>query len=261
MYQCIYSTINSSPFESDHKCDTLNAELQIRTNRSSNTLPNWRVDGSKYGCGPPRISGSGCWPGLEPNGPVFEVYRRSTGGSLAPVANTRSVACGQFLFTCNAMECGTAGGMMPLLKHFLHIEQYIAGEPGLMHLVKYILPIKLWIVGEPGLMPLFKYFQHIELWILGELEACYHLQNAYRSIDETRNGLSNSTPGTLSSAYLLLLFIVVLILNVLLLLHLFVLFVFVYTGNSVPTVFFWPNSIIVSLHVFYSYWWIGPETT
>ena len=80
----------------------------------------------------------------------------------------RPDAWGQFLLTCNAMERGRAGGMMPLVKYFLHIELWIAGEPGLMPLVKYFLNIKLWIAGEPELMPRVKYFLHIELWIVGE---------------------------------------------------------------------------------------------
>jgi len=37
-----------------------------------------------------------------------------------------------------------------------------------MPLVKYFVHIELWIAGEPGLMPLVKHFLHIELWILGE---------------------------------------------------------------------------------------------
>jgi hypothetical protein len=80
----------------------------------------------------------------------------------------RPDAWGQFFLTCNAIECGGAGGMMPLVKYFLHIELWIVGEPELMPLVKYFLRIKLWIRGEPGLMPLDKYFLHIELWIVGE---------------------------------------------------------------------------------------------
>jgi len=32
-----------------------------------------------------------------------------------------------------------------------------------MPLVKYFLHIELWIAGEPGLMPLVKYFVHIKL--------------------------------------------------------------------------------------------------
>jgi len=75
------------------------------------------------------------------------------------------------------MECGKAGGMKPLVEYFLHIELWIAGEPGLMPLVKYFLYIKLWIAGEPGLMPLVKYFLHIKLWFTGESEACYLWQD------------------------------------------------------------------------------------
>jgi len=85
----------------------------------------------------------------------------------------RPDAWGQFYLTCNAMEHGRARGMMPLVKYFLHIELWIAGEPGLMPLVKYFLPFKLWIAEETGLMPLVQYFLHIELWIVGESDACY----------------------------------------------------------------------------------------
>ena len=148
---------------------------------------------------------------------------------------------------------------MPLVKYFLHIELWIAGEPGLMPLVKYFLHIKLWIAGEPGLMPLVKYFLHIELWIVSKSEACYLWQHLYRSSHETREGRSYWTPDALWGPYLLLLFIVVLLLDVLLLLFL-VLFVLVNTGNSVPAVFLWPSRVIVSLHVSFSFRWFGPET-
>jgi len=51
------------------------------------------------------------------------------------------------------------------------------------------------------------------------------------------------------------------LLLVLLLLLLFVLFVLVNnTGISVPAVFLWPNIVIVSLHVSFSFRWFGPET-
>jgi len=42
----------------------------------------------------------------------------------------RSDARGQFILTCNAIEHGRAGGMMPRGRDFLHIELWIAGEPG-----------------------------------------------------------------------------------------------------------------------------------
>jgi hypothetical protein len=77
-------------------------------------------------------------------------------------------AWGQFFMTCNAIERGRAGGMMPLVKNFLHIKLWIEGEPGLMPLVKGFLHLKLWNAGEPGLMPLVKYFLRIKLWIVGE---------------------------------------------------------------------------------------------
>jgi len=98
----------------------------------------------------------------------------------------RADAWGHFFLTCNAMEHGRARGMMPLVKYFLHIELWIAGEPRLISLVKYFLPIKLRIAGEPGLMPLVKKFLHIELWIVGDSEACYLSQDVHRSSHETR---------------------------------------------------------------------------
>jgi len=70
----------------------------------------------------------------------------------------RRDAWGQFFLTCNAMEHGRAGGIMPLVKYFLHIELLIWREPGLMALGRDFLPIMLWIAGEPWLMPLVKYF-------------------------------------------------------------------------------------------------------
>jgi len=147
---------------------------------------------------------------------------------------------------------------MPLVKYCLHIELWIAEEPGLMPLVKYFLPIKLWIAGEPGLMPLVEYFLHIELWIVGESEACYRWQDLYRSSHETGEGRSYRTPDALWRPYLLSLFIVVLLLAMFLLLF-FVLFVLVNTGNLVPVVILWPSSVIFSLHVSFSFQWFGPE--
>jgi hypothetical protein len=80
----------------------------------------------------------------------------------------RPDAWGKIFLTCNAMERGRAGGIIHLVKNFLHIELWIVGEPGLMPLVSYFLHIKLWIAGEPGLMPQVEYIRHIELWIVGE---------------------------------------------------------------------------------------------
>ena len=89
---------------------------------------------------------------------------------------------------------------------------------------------------------------------------CNLSQDSYRSSHETREGWSYRTPVALLRPYLLLLFIVVLLLDILLLLLFFVLFVLVNTGNSVPAVFLWPGSIIVSLHISFSFKWFGPET-
>jgi len=152
----------------------------------------------------------------------------------------RPDAWGQIFLTCNAMERGRAGGMMPLVKYFLHIE--------------------LWIAGEPGVMPPIKYFLHIELWIVGELETCYLWQDLYRSSHETREGRSYRTPDALWRPYLLLLFIVVLVLVLLLLLFLVVFVLVNNTGISVPAVFLWPSIVIISLHVSFSFRWFGQET-
>jgi hypothetical protein len=96
MYQGQYFTINSSISECDHKCETRNAEPEIGTNGSSLTRQNPRVDGNRSGFGPPRVCGSGFWPVLEPNRPVFAVQTRTAGGLPVPVANTNggSTICG-----------------------------------------------------------------------------------------------------------------------------------------------------------------------
>jgi len=87
-YQCQYFTISRSMSECDHKCETRNADPEIGHHASSQIRRNARVDGYGSGFGPPRVSGSGFWPGLEPNRPVFAVQTRTTGGLPGPVANT-----------------------------------------------------------------------------------------------------------------------------------------------------------------------------
>jgi hypothetical protein len=47
-----------------------------------------QVDGYGFRSGPARVSGSGFWPGLEPNRPVVAVQTRTAGGLPGPVANT-----------------------------------------------------------------------------------------------------------------------------------------------------------------------------
>jgi len=129
-----------------------------------------------------------------------------------------------------------------------------------MPLVKYFLHIELWIAGEPGLMTLVKYFLHMELWNVGESEACYLRKDLYSSSHETREGRSYRTPDALWIPYRLLLFFVVLLLGLLLLLF-FVLCVLVSnTGISVRAVFLRPSIVIVSLHISCSFHWFGPET-
>jgi len=55
---------------------------------SDQTRRNPQVDEYGSGFGPPRDTGSGFWPCLEPNRPVFALQTRSTGGLPGPVANT-----------------------------------------------------------------------------------------------------------------------------------------------------------------------------
>jgi len=114
---------------------------------------------------------------------LYQLYMmtRNCARFLETRENQRPDGWGQFIFTCNDMECGRAGDMTPLVKYFLHIELWIAGEPGLMSMGKYFLHIKLWIAGEPGLMPLVMYFLHIERWITGEWEGCYLWQDFHIS--------------------------------------------------------------------------------
>ena len=87
-YHGQYYTINSRISECDHKCETRNAELEIGTDRSSQTRRNPRVDGCGSGFGPPRVCGSGFWTVPEPNRPVFVVQTRTASGLPGPVANT-----------------------------------------------------------------------------------------------------------------------------------------------------------------------------
>jgi len=87
-YHGQYFTINSHISECDHKCETQNAEPEIGTDGSSQTRRNPRVDGYGSGFGTPRVCGSGFWPVLEPNRPVFAVQTRTAGGLPGPVANT-----------------------------------------------------------------------------------------------------------------------------------------------------------------------------
>jgi hypothetical protein len=87
-YHGQYFTINSRISECDHKCETRNAEPEIGPDGSSQTRRNPRVDGYGSGFGPPRVCGSGFWPVLEPNRPVFAVQTRTAGGLPGPVANT-----------------------------------------------------------------------------------------------------------------------------------------------------------------------------
>jgi len=60
-YQCQYFTINSSISECNHKCGTQNATSGIRTDGSSQTVQNTRVDGYGSKIGPQRVIRSSFW--------------------------------------------------------------------------------------------------------------------------------------------------------------------------------------------------------
>jgi hypothetical protein len=87
-YNGQYFTIVSSVYECVHKCETRNAEPESGTDGSSQPRRNPRVDqyGSRFGLA--RVSGSGCWPGLELNWPGFVVQTQTAGGLSGPIANT-----------------------------------------------------------------------------------------------------------------------------------------------------------------------------
>jgi len=67
---------------------TRKPELEIGTDRSSQTRQNLRVDGYGSGFGLPRCSGSGFWTGLEANRTGLAVRTQTAGGLPGPVANT-----------------------------------------------------------------------------------------------------------------------------------------------------------------------------
>jgi hypothetical protein len=88
-----YFTVNSSISECDHKCETRNAQPEMGTDGSSHSRQNPQVDRYGSGFGQPRVSGSGCCTGLEPNRPVFAVQTETAGGLPGPVA-TSMHGCG-----------------------------------------------------------------------------------------------------------------------------------------------------------------------
>ena len=87
-YQCQYFTIHSSISECNHKCETRDTELEIGPDGFSQTRRNLRVDWYGSGFGPLRVSGSGVWPGLEPNRPVFVVQTWTAGRLPGPIAHS-----------------------------------------------------------------------------------------------------------------------------------------------------------------------------
>jgi len=107
-YHGQYFTINSRISECDHKCETRNAEPEIGTDGSSQTRRNPQVDGYGSRFGPPRVCGSGFWPVLEPNRPVFAVQTRTAGGLPGPVANStggQSPILGISVFSSATVSC------------------------------------------------------------------------------------------------------------------------------------------------------------
>jgi len=85
--------INSSISKWDHKCETWKVDLEIGTDRSSQTLQNPQADGYGFAFGPTRVSRSGFWIALEPNQPIFAVQTRSAGRFPGPIADTIQFAC------------------------------------------------------------------------------------------------------------------------------------------------------------------------
>ena len=75
---------------------TRKGEPETRTDGSSQTRQNPRVDGYGYGFGPPRRSGSGVWTVLVPNRTVLPVQTRTAGGLPGPVATTTHECDWQF---------------------------------------------------------------------------------------------------------------------------------------------------------------------
>jgi len=96
-YQWQYFTITSSISECDHKCETRNAQPEIGTDGSSQTLRNREVDGYRSRFGAPGVSGLGFWMGLELNQPIVVVQTRTADGLAGPVANTNDQNTGSEL--------------------------------------------------------------------------------------------------------------------------------------------------------------------
>jgi hypothetical protein len=112
-YQGQYFTINSHISECDHRCETRNAELEIRTDGSCQTRQNPRVDRYGSGFGPPRVYGSGVWMVLKPNRPVFAVQTRTAGGLPGPVANTIKNECNTMIITPRRHKHPSSGANRP----------------------------------------------------------------------------------------------------------------------------------------------------
>ena len=93
--------IISSISEYDHKCETRNAEREIRTDGSTQPRPHLRVNGYVSEFCPPRVSGSGIWMGLEPNRPVFVDRTWNAGRLPAPIPNISQKLKKIFLWQCS----------------------------------------------------------------------------------------------------------------------------------------------------------------
>ena len=76
-----------------------NTELQIGTDRSSQTRQNTRVDGYGFGFGPPRCCWLSFWTVLEPNWIIFPVWTRTAGWLPKPVATTSLLTVNELVST------------------------------------------------------------------------------------------------------------------------------------------------------------------
>jgi len=113
-YRCQYFTINSNISQWDPQCETLNAEPEIGTDRSSQTRRNPQVDQSGTGFGLQRVSRSGFQTRLQPNRPVFAVQIRTASSLPGPVANTTSNALKSLIISSGCFPSWRFWGPMNL---------------------------------------------------------------------------------------------------------------------------------------------------
>ena len=138
-YQCQLFLINSSRSECEHNCETRHTELQIVTSESSRTWRNQWVDGNRSVCGPPRVSGSGFWTGLEQNWPSFAVQPQTAGGFPGPIAiadhNCETIWNWTFGVFCAQMLQSLRVSLLQFENPMPSINRY------LMHLATKLVPI------------------------------------------------------------------------------------------------------------------------